>query len=421
MSYNVKIGDNVHEINADYPNIAYSSVIVSDAKFNPSTFYADTFSGMPNDGNYVKTTNELLYSTWGKQSVIDVDHYNVNGSPLTLADKQSCPTPHRPSSSNNNTDVTTWGNLRYASGTVLFALLENKMKVSTDNGRNYTIISDFPHGYHTLLFLDVVGGGGAGGGAAITYWHGPCGGGGGGAGAFCTCVIDMSKIDLMSITIGSGGTVQEGGIAKPGTETTITLSKNGTTKTLVCGGGNGGGRGSDDGYGGTPGTGGRFTSSFNLDDNLSGNSRVNDDLRNYGIVYLNWFHGKSGGYGKDLNSHHNATVGESFKHTEHNDRIKSSVISTTVPIGTGATSGIGVGGSFAEKKKEYPYSEVAFFTGGGGGGASALSRGNGGIGAGGRGHSAYNGLDTDKYDPYDTSYDNGGSGYAFISYKWNLS
>ena len=267
MSYKVKIENTEHEINSSYPNIAYSTKLIDAVKFNPSTQYENTFQGMPNDTNYVTTANTLLNNKWGKVPVISKDKYSNNGSELLFADKRSCPIPYRPSSSNTN--VTTWGNLRYTSGTVSFALLNGKMKVSSGGGNNFTTISDFPHGYNSLLFLDVVGGGGAGGGSSNTYWHGPCGGGGGGGGAFCTCVINMSVIDHISITIGSGGTVQDGDIATPGADTTIKIFKNNTTKTLICGGGAGGARASDSGEGGTPGDGGKFTSDFDLSDELS--------------------------------------------------------------------------------------------------------------------------------------------------------
>lgn len=428
MSYKVKIGDTEHEINSSYPNIAYSTNLISAVKFNPSADYYNLFRGMPNDANFVTTTNNALSGKWGKVPAISKDQYSFNGSELLFADSRSCPTIYRPRNiqKNNALDMS-WGDAQWTyNSTASHAIIykydknDNLMKVSTDQGASFATVSNFPtiNGKvgHSLLFIELVGGGGSGGGCAdnnfLTDWSA---GGGGGAGAYCQLIVDMSIASEILITLGEGGNTKSGGEPANGGASRIYLkSKTANNYNpqlfnyyVQCGGGTGGTRGAyvDAGNGGG---GGQVSDSLPSSDLL---------YTNAGIIYKQVYNGKGGGAGGRVNAagvRETASQGGSFIST---DCLYNPLAGNLYLI----DSNIGCGGNTS---LNYFTDSDHLRAAGGGGGSSAMANGNcQKAGAGGRGNDIYkNGSkdpNTGNYVRYNTDYQKGGDGCCIVHYNFH--
>lgn len=428
MSYKVKIGDTEQEINSSYPNIAYSTNLISDVKFNPSTTYNNLFQGMSNNENYISTGNGALNNKWGKVPVIPKDKYSNNGSELLFADSRSCPIIYRPINiSKTNALDMGWGDIQWSynsttSHTIIYKYdkSDDLMKVSTDGGVNFSTASNFPtingKAGHSLLFIELVGGGGSGGGCNdADFWTDWSAGGGGGAGAYCQLIVDMSIASEILITLGKGGNTKEGGEPTSGGASTIYIkSKTANNYNpqlfnyyVQCGGGTGGARGAyiDAGSGGSGGE---------CKDNLPSNDTL---YASAGIMQKQVYNGKGGGAGGRVNSagvREESLSGGSFISS---DQLYNPLADNIYLI----DSNMGKGGTTSSDS----FTDTMHLTAaGGGGGASAIANGNcQKAGAGGRGNNIYKDgsedSNTDSYVKYNTDGQKGGDGCCIIHYNFH--
>ena len=122
-----------------------------------------------------------------------------------------------------------------------------------------------------IVIVDIVGAGGGGGGCDKDGWSSNYStGGGGGSGAFCSYVIDLSRISSCKITLGAsgaGGLGNESGSGGTGGSSSLAIKKGTNIITLcTCEGGKGGTNGYGKNNHGSGGSGGGAASAVDCVD-----------------------------------------------------------------------------------------------------------------------------------------------------------